>query len=583
VTIRRLAPPLRKALIVIGAAALAVAVWDVATGGFYYTIAGIRVSSREAYKPFRLGMLAIVAAIWLRDLHAAPGDTSWERLPKWTAWITVAIALVSLVVALRFGIFAAGGSDSYGYVSQASLWVSGRLVTPDPLASLEPLLDHAVAPLGYRLAPERGALIPTYPPGLPLAMAAALAIAGASAVYYVVPVMAALAIWLTYRVGARADRDVTGMVAAVLLAFSPIFMFQSLLPMSDVPVTAWWLLGWLLALSPTSLGAFGSGLAVSAAILTRPNLVPLAIVVTVLIALQAPRVRRLTLFAAASVPGCLIVAVLNRRFFGSPLSSGYGTFAQLYAWEHWQANVRNYGGWLLQLNSPFVLLTLLAPLAARVRYYALMLAFVAMLCLCYLWYIPFPTWPFLRFLLPALPFLLILSSAVVVRAVDRLPIAFRSAVAFTLCTLLPIQYVITSNQLTIFSAHRSEHRYVTIGRHLGRVLPPNAVVLSMIQSGSIRMYGDRLTVRWDMLEPGKLDAAVDAIESRGHVPYLLLEEWEDPMFRKLFGAASLYGRLDWPPAFEYRDIGRVRIYALGDRKRFYAGENVSPRLVPLRE
>jgi hypothetical protein len=583
VTIRRLAPPLRKVLIVIGAAALAVAVWDVATGGFYYTIAGLRLSSREAYKPFRLGVFAIVAAIWLRDLHATPGDTSWERLPKRTAPITLAVALVSLVVAFHFGIFAAGGSDAYGYVSQASLWASGRLVTPDPLVSLEPLLDHAVAPLGYRLAPERGALIPIYPPGLPMTMAAALAIAGAGAVYYVVPLMGALAIWLTYRVGARVDREVTGMIAAVLLGFSPTFMFQSFQPMSDAPVTAWWLLAWLLALSPTSLGAFGSGLAVSAAILTRPNLVPLAIVVAVLIALQAPRIRRLTLFAAASFPSCLIVAVLNRRFFGSPLSSGYGTFAQLYAWENWKTNVRNYGGWLLQLNSPFVLLAFLAPMVARVRYYALMLAFVVMVCACYLWYLPFSTWPFLRFLLPALPFLLILSSAVVVRAVDRLPLKLRSAVVFMLCTLLPIQYVITSNQLTIFSTHRSERRYVTIGRYLGRVLPPNAVVLSMIQSGSIRMYGARLTVRWDMLEPDKLDVAVDAIESRGYVPYLLLEEWEDPMFRTLFGAANHYGRLDWPPAFEYRDIGRVRIYALGDRRRFYAGENVAPRLVPLRE
>ena len=383
-TIRRLAPPLQKALLVFGAAALAVAVWDVATGGFYYTVAGIRVSSREAYKPFRFGMLAMVVAIWLRDVHAAPDNVSWHLLPKWTSRIATVITLVSLAVALRFGIFAAGGADAYGYVSQASLWASGQLVTPDPLASLEPALGHAVAPLGYRLAPERGALIPSYPPGLPMAMAVARKAAGADAVFYVVPLLGAATVWLVYLLGARVDGGVTGMMAAIFLAFSPTFMFQSFQAMSDVPVTAWWLLAWLLALSPTGLGAFGSGLAVSAAILTRPNLVPLAIVLTALIALQAPRIRRIVLFAAGSIPACLIIAALNRRFFGSPLSTGYGTFAQLYVWENWKANVRNYGGWLLQLNSPFVLLGFLAPLFARARHLVAMLAFIAVLCVCYL-------------------------------------------------------------------------------------------------------------------------------------------------------------------------------------------------------
>jgi len=53
------------------------------------------------------------------------------------------------------------------------------------------------------------------------------------------------------------------------------------------------------------------------------------------------------------------------------------------------------------------------------------------------------------------------------------------------------------------------------------------------------------------------------------------------MFRELFSAGNQFGRLDWPPAFEYRDFGKVSIYDFEDRARFFAGVNVAPRMVPL--
>jgi hypothetical protein len=297
-----------------------------------------------------------------------------------------------------------------------------------------------------------------------MAMAVALKLGGVMAVYYVVPLLGALAVWLTYQLGARVDRPVTGMIAAILLAFSPIFMFHTFQPMSDVPVTTWWLLAWVLALSSSNGAAFGSGLAVAAAVLSRPNLVPLALVIVAVLAAQAPRVRRIALFAAGSIPGAMIVAAVNARLYGSPVSAGYGPIETLYSWHFWKANVQAYGGWLIDLNTPYILLAFLAPLAARVRHWIAMLAFFGLVCACYLWYTPFTTWPFLRFLLPAIPLLFILASAVTVRAVNVLPTTLRTATVFTLCTLLPISYVITLDTLTMFGSQRSEHRYVAIGR-----------------------------------------------------------------------------------------------------------------------
>jgi hypothetical protein len=572
---------LRIPLFILGVGALAVAVWDITMGGFYFTVVGVRVSSWEAYKPFRLGMLATIVSFWLNDRTAKSTATTWYWVGRSAPAIAAAAVLASITVAVRYGIFAAGGADAYGYVSQAWLWASGRLVMPDPLAALAPALGSAVVPLGYQLGRTAGTIVPSYSPGLPMAMALALKVAGRPAAsYYVVPLLGGLTVWLTYVLGARVDRPVTGMMAAILVAFSPIFMFHTLEPMSDVPATAWWMLAWVFALSPGRLGPIGSGLAVSAAVLTRPNLAPLAIVILVVVAAVRPRAGRVALFGAGALPGCVIVAVINAHLYGSPLLSGYGPVAALYEWTRWKPNLQRYTGWLIELNTPGILLAFVAPVAARPRHGVAMLGFFVGLFASYLWYTTFDTWTFLRFLLPAIPLLFILTSAVVVRGVEALPIGFRTVAVFVVCTLLPIWYVMKSNNILVFSIGQAEHRYVAVGEYVGRALPSNAVVLSMIESGSVRLYSGRLTVRWDSLEPNRLDATVETLRTSGYHPYLLLEEWELPLFREQFGAASQYGRADWPAAFQYRDINDVRIYDFADRARYLAGEPISTRQVP---
>ena len=80
-------------LVAVGLGGLAVALWDVSMGGFYFTVLGLRVSSWEAYKPFRIGMLAMIAAFWLHDRAAAPDETSWHILPRWAPWIAAGVAI----------------------------------------------------------------------------------------------------------------------------------------------------------------------------------------------------------------------------------------------------------------------------------------------------------------------------------------------------------------------------------------------------------------------------------------------------------------------------------------------------------
>jgi hypothetical protein len=571
----------RIALAIVAVAAFSVVLWDLFAGGFYVRVLGVRLSSWETYKPFRIGMLATALSIWLHDRASPPADTSWMKLARWGPWIAGGAAIASVAIAARWGIFAAGGADAYGYVSQAALWADGHLSARDPLAAIAPLVGPSAAPLGYQIAATPGSIVPTYPPGLPLAMAMAQIIGGPSAVYLVVPLFGGLAVWLTYMLGVRIADARAGLLAALLVAFSPIFLFQSLEPMSDVPATAWWLLAWVLALSPPSAAVFAAGLAVSGAVLTRPNLVPLAVVLAAVAASRAPHWRRAALLVAGMVPGCLAIAALNAFWYGSPLASGYGRISAFYAWSHAVPNLRHHWAWMIELDSAVILLAVAAPFVARTKTIAAaMLAFFFALLGCYLFYLVYDTWPFFRFLLPGIPLLLVLASTVIASIATRLPQSLRGVFMFLLCTLSPIAGLLAADRHTVFDIQRSERRYVTVGEYIGATLPPNAVVLTVIQSGSVRLYGRLPTLRWDKLEPERLDATLDGLRAAGYDPYLLLEDWEDAIFRARFGTASVAGNADWQPAIEYYGPISVRVLRFGDRQAYFSGTRVLPRAVP---
>jgi hypothetical protein len=483
------------------------------------------------------------------------------------------------LVAIRFSIYSAGGSDGYGYVSEAGLLASGRILAPNRLADLVPTLGAAVAPLGYILATTPAYLAPIYSPGLPLAMAMSRRLGGFDAVFLVVPILGGLAVWLTFALGARVADRRTGFVAAALLAFSPLFLFQSLEPMSDVPVTAWWLLAWVLAVSAGPVTALGSGLSASAAILTRPNLVPLVLVLVVTIGVRSG-VRRAALFVAGALPSITAIALLNRYLYGSPLHSGYGTLDMLFSARYFVQNVRQFWSWSAALHTPVLLVGLLAPLLGRVKAVWSMLAFTAALLACYAFYVPWDNWTFLRFLLPAIPLLFVLDASVVIDLLSRVPLAFRGAGVFALCTLVPFWFIRTGDSLAFFAIEQGERRYVTVGRAMEAIVPPNAALISMIHSGSVRLYGDRLSVRWDLIEPDRLETATRLLRERGYVPYFLLEDWEEPRFRDRFGATSPLGKIDWPPTAEYLGHARVSLYSLEDRDRHLRGVRVLPRMIP---
>jgi len=512
--------------------------------------------------------------------------------------IAIAMVLASVVAAgLHWGTFAVGGSDSYCYVHQAQGWSTGRLQVIEPLALDAPWPDapRTFAPAGHVPSPTvAGAAVPMCPAGLSIAMAPFVLIdrnlsyvgAGSGrpvALFLVVPLFGALLVWSVYVLGSRFARRV-GLASALLVACSPAFLFQLVQPMSDVPAAALWVLALACATSSRPHAPAMAGFATSAAILMRPNLLPLGIVLGLFILTRPQRTMRermrgAALFAAASAPGCLAVAMIQQTLYGSPLRSGYGSLDTLFSTANIAPNAARYFQWMWQSHTPAWLLALAAPLVLPGWLTRLLLAFAIVNVACYLPYVVFNDWWYLRFMLPAIAVLLVLTAATIDSIAARALWArdtrssrthgVRAALSSVLTIAMCLFFIREARARSVFDLQRLESRYERAGEYVARRLPENALIITSWESGSVRFYSNRKTLVWDALDPAWLDRAIAYSRTRGLEPYLLFERWEEPLFRQRF-AGSRVAALDWPPAAEI--AGQVRIYRPEDRERYLKGE-----------
>jgi hypothetical protein len=215
--------------------------------------------------------------------------------------------------------------------------------------------------------------------------------------------------------------------------------------------------------------------------------------------------------------------------------------------------------------------------------------FVANLAV-YLPYVVFEDWSFVRFLLPTIPLLLVLVTAVVdailrrvvARVVPAPPdrraaLRVANGILAAVVIALAVAFVREARVRSAFRLQFLEARFEKAGRYVGAQLPADALVVTGYESGSVRFYSGRKTLEWSTLDPAWLDRAVAFVRSRGYRPYLLLEGWEEPEFRRRFAESAL-GALDWPPVAEI--AGQVRIYRPEDRQRYLSGEAIPTAFVP---
>ena len=549
------------------------------TGGFVWDVGGWRLASRDPVRPALFGLVLAggCAALFRRSDVKSDLAWLWQALEQIAPPAALLIAGTALWAGLRWGIFSASGSDCYGYVSQADLWLSGHLRVPEPLGRQMPWPGSgwAFVPLGYTLAKVPDAVVPTYPAGLPILMALFKFVAGPCGPFLVVPVLGAVAVWLAYVLGRDVSGRVAGLLCALLLVSSPAFLYMLMWPMSDVPVTAFWTASLVLAMRPGTSSALGAGLAGSMAILTRPNLAPLAGVLLLGQAWLAVARRRKTqrpllpvaMFVLGVAPGAIAVALLQRYLYGSPLASGYGHLGGLYAWSNAWNNLRHYGSWFVDTETPAVALALIAPAALagtmpgrRGAVSVMLLGVPATVLLSYLFYFVFDDWWYLRFLLPAFPVVFVLMAASAVWLLERLPVPARAPLLVLLFVPLIVHEGRVAVARGVFGLQDGERRYADVGRYLQTATPPNAVFLAMQESGSVRYYSGRVSLFYPALPGDWLDRAIVALKRHGLRPYILLESWEEPQFKGQFAADNAFGRLDWQPSAEFSGPVPVRLY-----------------------
>jgi hypothetical protein len=565
----------RRLLLILSAGFLALAAVVAATGGIQWRIAGVWLRSRDPGRPLAIGLvLLLVHAIVFRDSFLRDTDRAAATLRRLLPGLAVVCALVLGVQAVRYGSFTAGGSDSFGYLSQAYSWAKGALPRPDPfpIAVPWPSGDASLAPLGYRPGPQPQTMVPTYAPGLPLMMAAA-SVFGDCGPFLVVPLCAALVVWLTFLLGRRTAGPWVGILSAVFVVTSPIVVFQSMSPMSDVPAAALWTGAALSALGTSRRSALATGLWTAAGLLVRPNLPIIPLVLLVHLAASSrgrERWIRFALFSAAVAPAVLVIAALNTAWYGAPWNSGYGAAGELYSVSNILPNLARYPVWLWQSQSPMVLLALV-PLLPRfgrdvdrpaVRLCA---ALFGGTLVSYLMYAPFEEWWYLRFLLPAIPAMLVLMSTGMVVLARRLPRA-RGRVVVTGVALLVIVYTTRLNQAHgVFGPLQAgERRYADVGTYVYQALPRNAVIFSVQQSGSVRYYSGRMTIRWDLIDRDWTARAAGEVEGLGLHPYMVIEDWELPQMRAWFGLAP-DAPAPWPLAARVQEPVGVSVLDMSSR------------------
>ena len=374
------------------------------TGGFVIDAGVLRLSARRPGGPLVVATLAWLALA--RGGRAAIAQGAARIAPfidRHAIGLAVILASACAGIGISYGTYAASGADPSGYVSHASLLARGRIVDAEALIAEVAWPDAAWAftPLGYRPATSallpgpsaansprpsaadspdptgggaglaaaerrKGELVPGYPLGLPALMAIAQWFAGDTGPFLVVPLLAALAVLGCFGLGARLHSRTAGVVAAALMATSPVQLFQVVQPMSDVPAATWTVLAVLAAITPGRIAAVAAGVAFSMAVATRPNLAPVGLLVVACAAgwpaarVTRPQARRVVWTVLGMLPLAAVMMGAQWRLYGSPVATGYGGLDQYFAWASVWPNVAAYTARVMTGETPAILLTLAA-------------------------------------------------------------------------------------------------------------------------------------------------------------------------------------------------------------------------------
>lgn len=485
-----------------------------------------------------------------------------------------------LVAAIAYGAFFlwyhcpyAGGSDSSGYLNSGKLLLAGELSAPVrpppglPTGLLDP--EH-YAPPGMKLINEGQRLAPTYPVGLPLHLATAGWVVGIEHAPTAVSLFTLVVIaWLLYLTGCRLGvRPAWSIAGTIFFLLSPLTLFYALQPMSDLLATAWIVVMIYCALrAQQHIGwAFTAGAALAVAVLVRPTNLVLAVPALIALPFTA---RNWLAFGLGGLPGALLLGTYNHHLYGSAFSNGYGSVSGLFAASWVGPTLRHYAVWIPVVLTPAVFAALALPFRPiSVRTKLLLITWTGSLLIFYSTYsCTHETWWYLRFILPALP-ALVIAACLVLQDVrlpawvitSRLEAPATTPASNSLGTRLRITppglllimgllwLLAWGRHFQVRNVELDERAYRLIGEWAANTMPADAVLAAHQVGGAVFFYSDRPVLRPDLFTPESYARFNDYLAQNRLTLYAALFPYEekDALQRHMPG--------HWEPVTRFRQI-----------------------------
>ena len=464
--------------------------------------------------------------------HPGPGLAVLSPI-RWALWLPLlAFALYSLML-MRYSAAYAAGSDSSGYMNNARLLDHASLIAPMrqvPGLNPETLTSYAYVPLGFIPRADHVSMVPTYPMGLPVLLLAVAHVAGWDVAPTLTIVLHALfGLWLVHLLGREFGLEAGwAWLGSMLLAASPLYILMSLQLMSDVPALAWVtaavLCAWKSRERPGM--ALVAGMVLSLAVLDRPTNLLTLVPISIALGLG---LRRWLLLIAGGLPGAIFLAAVNRSAYGHAFTTGYGGVGWLFSATYVPGTFLHYIKWLPALFTPLVVLSLGLPVLRhrQPRLLALLAAWPAVFLGFYLFYFcTHENWWYLRFILPAVPPLLVAALLVARALTNRCRLAPRAWwLALAAVPILASGYL-WFRHFGLADIRSGERTYIEGASWLNSHLPANAVVASMQTSGALFYYTKFTVVRWDTITSAEFERIAVACAAAGRPVYASLYSFE---------------------------------------------------------
>ena len=459
---------------------------------------------------------------------AASTASHWLTRMGWLALVAYAlfIALTAKTVA--------GGSDSSGYLNSARIFAAGQFLVdmrvPAEFGAPGQIERSHFHPLGFTAYAAEPRYAPTYPTGLPLLLALAGSLLGWDAGPLAIAVLAALgAVWLCYASARELGLGPPlALAGATILATFPVFLFTSLQPLSDTLATTVTLAAWYAALRsrPHRTWALAAGAAFAFAVLVRPTNLLFA---PALLVLLGGDMRRLALFTVGGIPGAAWLAFYNHSLYGSVFRSGYGDIFSAFALSYGAPTALHFAKWLALLLPAVVLALPFAALARsdrRRELLALALAFGAITGLYAFYEISHEVWWCLRFILPAVPALL-LAALLGVDHLTRHSPRLRAVAAAALAVWAIANGWAWTRHLNVFLVPRYEQAYADAAVAARTPLPKDALVAACAFSGALYYYNENAVLRYDQIEAPAFARYAALARAAGRPIFALIFDWEE--------------------------------------------------------